>query len=50
MIDLHIKNMVCDRCIKAVTKIFKETGIIPESVELGIVKLKTELNNGQEKN
>jgi AraC family transcriptional regulator len=47
MVELHIKNMVCDRCIKAVSKIFEETGSIPESVELGIVKLKTELNNGQ---
>ena len=39
--------MVCGRCIKAVTQIFEQTGVIPESVELGIVKVKTELNDAQ---
>ena len=47
--EVHIKNMVCDRCIKAVTTIFEQTGIMPVSVELGIVKLDTELNAEQEK-
>ncbi len=37
--DLHIKNMVCGRCIKSVTSIFEQNGIIPASVELGIVRL-----------
>lgn len=47
MVELHIKNMVCVRCIKVVTSIFEQTGISPVSVELGIVKLKAELNEEQ---
>jgi AraC family transcriptional regulator len=42
--DLHIRNMVCDRCIRSVTGIFKQVGVVPESVALGIVKLKNELS------
>lgn len=42
--DLHIKNMVCDRCIKSVTSIFERNGVIPESVQLGEVKLKENIN------
>lgn len=46
--ELHIKNMVCDRCIKTVITIFTQGGIMPDSVELGVVKLKNELSAGQE--
>jgi AraC-like DNA-binding protein len=46
--DLHIKNMVCGRCIKTVTTIFEQAGIVPESVTLGVVKLKNKLSEGQE--
>jgi len=45
--EVHIKNMVCGRCIKSVTSIFEKAGIVPESVELGIIKLKTGLNAEQ---
>jgi len=48
MIEIHIKNMVCDRCIKTVTTIFTQAGIVPASVELGVVKLKNDLSAGQE--
>ena len=48
MVELHIKNMVCDRCIKVVAAIFEQTGISPVSVELGIVKLKAELSEEQQ--
>lgn len=33
--DLSIKNMVCDRCLKTVTAILKETGVEVQSVQLG---------------
>ncbi len=39
--------MVCGRCIKSVTTIFQQTGVVPESVELGVVKLKEDLNEEQ---
>ena len=32
---IHIKNMVCPRCIMAVRNILEETGLHPVSVELG---------------
>jgi len=38
--QLHIKNMVCNRCITAVKDVFKETGVETESVALGIVHVK----------
>ena len=47
--ELHIKNMVCGRCIKSVATIFEQAGIVPESVELGVVKLKAALNDETEK-
>ncbi len=34
---LYVKNMVCDRCKAAVTRIFADAGISPLSVELGVV-------------
>lgn len=45
--EVHIKNMVCGRCIKSVTTIFQQTGVVPESVELGVVKLKEDLSEEQ---
>lgn len=36
---LHIKNMVCNRCIMIVKKQLKSLGLQPTSVELGIVVL-----------
>ena len=45
--EVHIKNMVCGRCIKSVTTIFQHAGVVPESVELGVVKLKEDLNEEQ---
>ena len=47
MVELHIKNMVCGRCIKVVTAVFEQTGISPVSVELGVIKLKAELSEEQ---
>src|SRR5690349_19877358 len=42
--DLHIKNMVCGRCIKSVTSVFEQNGIVPEYVELGVVHLTENVN------
>lgn len=42
--ELHIKNMVCARCIKSVDTVLKEAGLEPESVELGVVRLGKEIN------
>ena len=36
---LHIKNMVCNRCIMAVKSQLESLGLQPESVELGIALL-----------
>ncbi|TCK83154.1 MULTISPECIES: AraC family transcriptional regulator [Sphingobacteriaceae] len=44
MPELHIKNMVCDRCISVVRQGFNELGIHPEEVGLGVVKLKEALD------
>jgi AraC-like DNA-binding protein len=40
MTTLHIKNMVCNRCIAAVEDLFKKHGIAAEKVALGQVILK----------
>lgn len=42
MTEIHVRNMVCGRCIKAVTQIFRNAGLPPERVELGIVYLEKE--------
>jgi len=47
MIELHIKNMVCGRCIKSVTAVFTQSGVDPESVSLGVVVLKDKLDDQQ---
>lgn len=47
--ELHIKNMVCERCIKTVSAIFEKIVGKPERVQLGKVILKKELNDLQTK-
>jgi AraC family transcriptional regulator len=39
MASLYIKNMVCDRCIYMVGKLFEQSGLKPQSVKLGEVQL-----------
>lgn len=39
---IHIKNMVCPRCIMSVREIFRKNGIEPADVNLGTVTLDTE--------
>lgn len=39
MYTLYIKNMVCDRCRQAVHAAFEQQGIVPISVELGVVSI-----------
>jgi len=41
--DINIKNMVCNRCIIAVSQIFDEEGIEVESVRLGEIKTSEEI-------
>ncbi|MFO8000128.1 MAG: AraC family transcriptional regulator [Marinilabilia sp.] len=36
---IHIKNMVCPRCIMAVREILTESGLHPVSVELGVAEI-----------
>jgi len=47
MIEVHIKNMVCGRCVKSVTEIFKRALAEPVHIELGKVILDGELTNEQ---
>lgn len=42
---LYIKNMVCQRCILAVEKLFKETGLEVLHVRLGEVVISGEIGN-----
>ncbi|MCJ8154309.1 AraC family transcriptional regulator [Chryseobacterium sp. SSA4.19] len=41
---IFIKNMVCGRCISAVSTIFTEAGIKMTSVYLGVVETESEIN------
>lgn len=41
--DINIKNMVCNRCIMAVSKIFDDEGILFKSVQLGKVTTSGEI-------
>ena len=43
---IHIKNMVCRRCVIIVTQLFQKHGIQPVSVELGTVVLPQPLPPG----
>ncbi|MHC5202411.1 AraC family transcriptional regulator [Myroides sp. LJL119] len=40
---IHIKNMVCDRCKKAVSQIFEQMGIKPIEIQLGQVTVQKDL-------
>lgn len=42
---IHIKNMVCARCIMTVERILEELDIDSENLELGQVSLKTDLDS-----
>ncbi len=44
--ELHIKNMVCPRCMESVEGILKEMKLPFESIKLGEVVLKDELDAG----
>ena len=44
MEELHIKNMVCDRCIAVVRQEFDKLGIKTSEVGLGVVKLEQKLD------
>lgn len=39
MLELHIKNMVCNRCIAAVSNELNSLGLHPILVEMGVVRL-----------
>ncbi|MBR1770193.1 MAG: helix-turn-helix transcriptional regulator [Bacteroidales bacterium] len=41
---LHIKNMVCPRCIMAVKSLLQSEHLTPVSVELGIAEIKEDLD------
>ncbi len=43
--ELHIKNMVCNRCIKVINDEFEKIGLNIEHIELGLVKLKEDLDD-----
>ncbi len=45
--ELHIKNMVCPRCIKVVKDEFKNLGIEIKEIELGRVEMVNELSEEQ---
>lgn len=42
MLELHIKNMVCNRCITAVRDELLASGLHPVVVEMGVVQLEEE--------
>ncbi|MEG0761048.1 AraC family transcriptional regulator [Chryseobacterium sp.] len=41
---IYIKNMVCNRCILAVSKIFEDEGVNVVDINLGEVKLKSKIS------
>lgn len=43
--EIHIKNMVCDRCIAAVRGCFEAQGLHPLDVELGLVRLTSPIDD-----
>lgn len=45
--EIYIRNMVCARCIKAVTGIFLEAGISLSDVKLGVAGLDQRLTDAQ---
>lgn len=46
--QVHIKNMVCGRCIKVVKEVFEKTGAAVSNVQLGTVTLNKDLEPAQE--
>ena len=48
-IELYIKNMVCSRCIASVQDILNDLNIEYRSINLGIVRLKNEINSTDRK-
>lgn len=42
--SVYIKNMVCRRCVMTVTDVFKENGVTPLKVELGVVTVEGSLS------
>lgn len=44
---LHIKNMVCNRCIKVVREELEKLGVGIDSIELGEVETRADLEPGQ---
>ena len=44
---LYIKNMVCNRCIAAVKRVFEDLGFACNSVELGEVEVQKELTENE---
>lgn len=49
-LKLFIKNMVCDRCKTAVKKELISQGLHPESIELGEVTIKEEIDDEKKSN
>lgn len=45
---LHIKNMVCDRCIMVVKQLFTDAGIRVNNIQLGQIELEELLNTQQQ--
>ena len=46
---LYIKNMVCDRCKRAVSSTLQRAGLTPESVELGVATVTEPINAAKRK-
>lgn len=42
--EINVKNMVCNRCVMAVSQIFKQAGIEVENVQLGKVETTEEVD------
>jgi len=43
--ELHVKNMVCNRCIKVIKDEFEAIGLNIEHIELGLVKLSNDIDD-----
>ena len=44
---IYVKNMVCNRCVMALSGLLKELGFPASSIDLGMVELDRELTSGQ---
>lgn len=45
--EIHIRNMVCDRCVRSVKQVFQQAGIAVESIHLGVVHTSHDLSELQ---